>query len=167
QLFMLNVTSNGEIVKSYYRADKIGNANNVAITYPEVLLMCAEANARKGNLTVALSDLNILRKYRYTGTDTDLANGSSLTQDQLLNEILTERRRELPIGTISRLLDLKRFQFDSGKPWCKTVIEHKFGSQTYSAKVSDAVFNKPIDNVILSYNPDWGVAADTRTWAPK
>jgi hypothetical protein len=167
QLFMLNVTSNGEIVKSYYRADKIGNANNVAITYPEVLLMCAEANARKGNLTVALSDLNILRKYRYTGTDTDLANGSSLTQDQLLNEILTERRRELPIGTISRLLDLKRFQFDSGKPWCKTVIEHKIGSQTYSAKVSDAVFNKPIDNVILSYNPDWGVAADTRTWAPK
>ena len=79
-------------------------------SYPELLLMRAEAYARNSRKTEALSDLNTLRKYRYDNTQgsTDLPNGAALTEDQLLEEILKERRRELPIATFQRVLDLKR-----------------------------------------------------------
>mgnify|MGYP002546517102 CR=1 FL=1 len=65
-------------------------------SYPELLLMRAEAYARNSRKTEALSDLNTLRKYRYDNTQgsTDLPNGAALTEDQLLEEILKERRRE-------------------------------------------------------------------------
>ena len=96
------------IVLQYYRDVKIKMTQG--FSYPELLLMRAEAYARNSRKTEALSDLNTLRKYRYDNTQgsTDLPNGAALTEDQLLEEILKERRRELPIATFQRVLDLKR-----------------------------------------------------------
>ena len=82
------------IVLQYYRDVKIKMTQG--FSYPELLLMRAEAYARNSRKTEALSDLNTLRKYRYDNTQgsTDLPNGAALTEDQLLEEILKERRRE-------------------------------------------------------------------------
>lgn len=150
---------------AYYRDDR--TLCSEGITYPLLLLMKAEAEARNNSLGEALNDLNTLRKYRYSGTNTDLANGSSMSQDQLLNEILTERRREQPISSFQRTLDLKRYALDTGKPWSKTTITHKIGTKTYSKSITDAFYQSlPIDNAILEYNPQWGITPASTVFEP-
>ena len=102
----------------YFRDEKM--LSNEGYTTSELLLLRAEAYARTGALTEALNALNLLRQFRYKGTttaETDLPNGASLTQDELLEEILNERRRELPIGTYQHFLDIKRYALDTGKPY--------------------------------------------------
>lgn len=155
------------IVVQYFRDDKMQNSQG--ITHPELLLMRAEAFARTRALTEALADLNTLRHYRYSENNgtTDLPNGENLNPDQLLEEILKERRRELPVGTFQRFLDLKRLCLDTGKPWCKTEIVHKIGDQIYSAPINSEYFILPIPNNILKYNPQWGISLDNRPYNPK
>lgn len=151
----------------YFRDEKM--LTNEGYTTSELLLLRAEAYARTGALTEALNALNLLRQFRYKGTttaETDLPNGSSLTQDQLLEEILNERRRELPIGTYQHILDLKRYALDAGKPWCKTSITHRLGSQTYTADVNGDAFVLPISNIVIQLNPQWGMSVDGGIFNP-
>ena len=112
----------------------------------------------------------MLRKYRYdfgTGGISDLPNGAALNQDQLLYEILAERRREQPMATFQRTLDLKRYAFDNGKPWSKATIVHRCGTKTYSKPISDPYFQSlSIDNAILKYNPQWGISENTEIFDP-
>lgn len=152
--------------RAYYRDGEMNTT--CAITHPLLLLMKAEAEARTNALRMALDDLNLLRKYRYSNiADTDLANGSTLTQDQLLNEILNERRREQPICSYQRTVDLKRYAFDSGKPWSKATITHKIGEKAYSKPITDKYYQSlPIDNAILEYNPQWGIAQTETSYTP-
>lgn len=159
-----NVEHDDGIVVNYYRGSKM--TPNQGITYPELLLMKAEANARLNDLSQALADLNLLRRYRYSGANTDLPGGASMSQDQLITEILNERRRELPIGTFQRTLDLKRLALDVGKPWSKSEISHQIGSQTYSAPINSDYFTLPISNNIILHNPHWGLPLDTRPYNP-
>lgn len=116
----------------------------------------------------ALSDLNLLRKYRYDNTtNTDLPGGSDMSQDQLLEEILKERRREQPMSSFQRIFDLKRYLLDVGKPWCKTVITHMIGTKTYSTTVDKESFCMQIKNSYIRYNPQWGLTEWEGTWDPK
>lgn len=155
------------VVVQYYRDSKLTMTQG--FSYPELLLMRAEACVRTGRTAEALADLNLLRKYRYDRTQgtTDLPGGETLSSDQLLEEILNERRRELPIATFQRVLDLKRLALDHGKPWCKTTIEHRIGNQTYSAPIESAYFILPVPNNIIKENPQWGLPLDVRPYHPK
>lgn len=175
-LFMMNrtgySTTVGEVtyedgIRRYnMRGDKM--LNNEGITYPDLILMRAEAQARLGELSGALSDLNLLRKYRYDNTtNTDLPGGSDMSQDQLLEEILKERRREQPMSSFQRIFDLKRYLLDVGKPWCKTVITHMIGTKTYSKTVDKESFCMQIKNSYIRYNPQWGLTEWEGTWDPK
>ncbi len=74
-------------------------------SWPEVLLMRAEAYARMNELGLAIADLNTLRQYRFKTGTPPLTAG---TQDEVIKWVLEERRRELPIGGYKRFLDLKR-----------------------------------------------------------
>ena len=153
------VTYSDGITQLYFRGQHLSVTESV--TYPLLLLTKAEAEARNNNLSTALSDLNTLRRYRYdygTGQSTDLTGGSSMSQDQLLNEILTERRREQPLVSFQRTVDLKRYVYDSGKPWSKSVITHTCGDKTYSKPITDPIFQSiPFDDAVLGYNPQWGI----------
>lgn len=149
----------------YFRDSKM--TTNEGFTYPELLLMRAEAYARTHHKAEALEDLNTLRRFRYSGETTDLPGGAALTEDQLLEEILKERRREQPIATYQRALDLKRLSLDTGKPWCKTTIEHRIGDQTYSAQIQSEYFILPVPNNIIEHNPHWGLKTDDRPYNPK
>ena len=143
--------------------------SNEGYTTSELLLLRAEAYARTGALPEALNALNLLRQFRYKGTttaETDLPNGASLTQDELLEEILNERRRELPIGTYQHFLDIKRYALDTGKPWCKTSITHQIGNQTYTADVDGEAFILPISNIVIQLNPQWGIPVDGNIFNP-
>lgn len=150
---------------SYFRESKLSTTQ--ALTYPLLLLMKAEAEARTGNLNDALISLNTLRKYRYKGSDTDLSGIATADQTVLLNEILTERRREQPLVSFQRIVDLKRYALDTGMPWAKTEIVHTAGDRTYRSDINSPIFQSlPIDNGILQYNPEWGIPQDNRPWTP-
>jgi hypothetical protein len=76
--------------------------------------------------------------------------------------VLDERRRELPLAHFKRFLDLKRFTLDAGKPWSKLTVTHTVGAQSFDGTVDSDDFILPISNLILQYNPQWGVPLDTR-----
>lgn len=152
------------IKRTYCRETKM--LGNQGITYPQLLLMKAEAEARTSDKTGALRDLNLLRKYRYSGDNTDLPNGSSLSEDELLYEILKERRRELPISSYQRTFDIKRYVYDAGKPWSKSTVTHKIGDKVYSAPVDNQYFTLRITNSVILQNPQWGLEEDTRSYNP-
>ena len=164
------IKANGLEADILVKLEYFNPAGSVKDRIAKAMIEKAEAEARTGNTSAALQSLNTLRKYRYNygeGVSTDLKNGSSLSADQLLNEILTERRRELPLVSFQRTLDLKRYAFDSGKPWSKTVIEHKIGSKTFSKSITDDYFKSiPIDNPIIEYNPQWGLQVNSKTFEP-
>jgi hypothetical protein len=131
-------------------------------SYPEVLLMRAEGYARTNKLAEAIDDLNTLRQYRFvTGTPPLTVPA---TQDQTIQMVLDERRRELPLGYIKRFMDLKRFAAEPGKPWSKTKIVHQQGAQTFEATIDSHAFTLPISNTILRFNPQWGIPLDNRAY---
>ncbi len=148
-----------------YRGSQL--ASTQSLTYPLLLLIKAEAEARTNKLSDALASLNTLRKYRYDGDVTDLEGGASMSQDQLLEEILKERRREQPLVSFQRTLDLKRYVLDGNKPWVKQTITHKVGNKTYSKPITDPYFQSlPIDNAIANHNPSWGLLPNTTPFEP-
>lgn len=154
----------------YYRANKLPRSHG--ITFPEVLLMRAEANARLNNLTEALNDLNTLRRYRYEKTSsdpisiTDLPDGTILGQDELLYEIIKERRREMPYNSFHRTVDIKRYFHDTGKPWCQTSLSHFIGDKEFNVTLHKHSFTLPITNEIIKYNPHWGLTPVEGLWDP-
>jgi hypothetical protein len=152
------------VVTKYYRDSKM--LGSQGITYPELLLMKAEASARLNDLGAALTDLNLLRKYRYSGANTDLVNGAALGQDDLLFEVLKERRREMPIGTFQRVFDIKRYVFDAGKPWSKSSIIHNIGAKTYNGAVNNTNFSMRISNNVILLNPQWGLTPWSGSYDP-
>jgi hypothetical protein len=160
------VTYDDGIKLRYYRGAKL--LFNEGLTYPELLLMRAEAYARTNEPDKALEDLNTLRRYRYDNLQsTDLPDGASLNVDQLLYEIIKERRREQPIESFQRTLDIKRYVYDTGKPWSKTSITHYIGAQAYTAPVDDTYFTLAIDNAVIAFNPHWGLTPNSTQYNPK
>jgi hypothetical protein len=82
---------------------RLFNAAIVIFRYEEMTLLRAECNARLDNLGQAITELNTLRARRYIdNVPTDL------TKEEVLDEILAERRREL-IGEGWRWYDLVSF----------------------------------------------------------
>ncbi len=131
-------------------------------TYPEILLMKAEANARLSKTAEALADLNYLRVLRFK-TGTPPLNITD--KDLLVKEIINERRRELPVGSPKRFFDLKRFTLDPGKPWSKTSITHTVKGVPYTAAIDSDFFVLPIRNDVLRWNPQWNIPLDSSPWS--
>lgn len=86
-------------------------ADIVIMRKAEQVLIEAEAYARLNNLSAAISKLNDLREARLKDDfdTTSLPNLSSLTKDELIEEILLERRKEL-FGEGFSLSDIIRLQ---------------------------------------------------------
>ena len=152
-----------------YRGSKM--MHNAGITYPEVLLMRAEAYARTNQLTAALADLNTLRAYRYDKTNgsTNHPDGTTLvaSQDKMIEEIINERRREQPSMSHKRAVDMKRYVFDNGKAWSQTTVRHKIGTKSFSIDLTDKMaFTLPIANATIDMNPHWGLTKYQGPWEP-
>lgn len=148
----------------YYRGALTNNLPRFQMTsgftYPELLLMRAEAYARTNKLAEAMADVNLLRHYRFVTGTPDLVQPA--TQDEVIKLVLDERRRELPLGHIKRFMDLKRFCLEPDKPWGRTRITHKLGSETFESAIDAPLFVLPIPNGVLKFNPQWGIPMDER-----
>ena len=137
-------------------------ARTSGFSYPELLLIRAEGRARTNDLAGAIADLNLLRKFRMKPGFTPF---SSTSQDAVIEEVLNERRRELPVGSQKRFLDLKRLVLEKGKPWAKESITHIVNGTPYTANVNSDYFRMPIQNDVILRNPHWGLEVETRPWS--
>lgn len=133
----------GEYKKFYGELNQLPSVAEMYITR-------AEAQARLGNNTAAINDLNSLRIKRienYTPlTAADFAN-----DDALLKFVLEERRREL-YNNGTRLFDLKRLNLDSR--FAKTTT-HTHNGIDYVATPNDNKLVLPIPAQVMKFNPNW------------
>lgn len=157
------VYDDGDRLQYYRGATAAGNPKfqmTAGFSYPELLLMRAEGYARTNRLPEAMADINLLRRHRFVSGTPDLALPA--TQDEVIQLVLDERRRELPAGHFKRFLDLKRLCLETGKPWGKTKITHQLGTETFEGTIDAPLFVLPISNAVLLLNPHWGIPPDTR-----
>jgi len=110
----------------------------------EVYLIRAECNARQGNTSPAMADLNKLLKNRYaTGTFTNLTAADATTALQL---VLQERRKELPFTANIRWEDLRRLNTD---PTFRVTVTRIINGTVYTLPPNDPKYVLPIpDNEI-------------------
>lgn len=80
------------------------------VSTPELFLIRAEARARNNNKIGAFEDLNYLRSFRYEAGTADLI-AANYSNEECLQEVLDERRRELAFTTLN-WYDLKRYQVE-------------------------------------------------------
>lgn len=130
-------TSSGVInFKGQYTGSAISNFSGTSTA--ELYLIRAECNARIGNTTAALSDLNMLLKNRWkTGTYSNIIETDG---EKLLIKILEERRKELLFRGI-RWMDLRRLNKDPR--FAKTIYRNLNGI-IYSLPPNDLRYTCPI-----------------------
>jgi hypothetical protein len=104
---------------SYYSISS--NSIFDGIATDELFLIRAESNARAGNVSGAMNDLNTLLSKRYkTGTFTDL---TATDAADALAQVLAERRKELAFRGL-RWSDLRRFNLEGANITLKRVINN-------------------------------------------
>lgn len=112
----------------------------------EFYLTSAEAAAQSGNLVLARQRLSELLEKRYTSSAYVVKRSAlnTMTKDQLVAEILSERKKEL-IFEGHYWFDLRR----TGRPAITKVVDGK----SYSLSVNDARYTLPIPKVAIESNP--------------
>ncbi len=121
--------------------------DNAGLGTPEVYLIAAECEARVGSKDRAMELINKLR-------DNRILNNTPLTassNDDALVKVLEERRRELLMRGLTRLIDLKRLNKDSR--FAKT-ITHKVGDKSYTLEPNSPRYVFPIPHTVLKFNPN-------------
>jgi hypothetical protein len=124
------------------------------IATDEIYLISAEANARLGNTSAAISGLNTLLLTRYKkGTFIPL---TAVSADDALSQVLVERRKELLTNQgMLRWSDLRRLNLDRR---FAVTLTRVYGGKTYTLPPNDNRYVYPIpDNEIsgsgIAQNP--------------
>jgi hypothetical protein len=118
----------------YYKGPYSGTVADLynGLALDEVYLIRAESLARSGDINAAVSDLNKLLSKRWkTGTYTPVNN--SVSQNQLIQIILTERRKEL-LNRGTRWSDLKRLNKESAYA---TLVKRNLNGTEYTLPILD------------------------------
>lgn len=124
---------------------------NSGTTVQEMHLIAAEGAARANNLTNALSHLNEVRRNRLTGTPVTSRDFTSTNQTAVLDEVLAERRRELPFHGL-RWFDMRRLDTENR---IQTII--RTTAQNVEVARLEPHSNKytlQIPIQVLAFNPD-------------
>ena len=136
-------------IKSAYQS-----VSDILVLYrkADLYLMNAEAKCHTGKKAEAAQMLFTFRQARIPGYDTPIA-------EDVLSEIMTERRRELCFENGSRWFDMKRTGSGCTRPGYDRQAE---GTKTYILKADDYRFALPIPqgseldyNNQLTQNPGW------------
>ncbi len=131
----------------------IHNALYSGLATDEIYLIRAECNARSGNPTAALNDLNKLLKNRYVAnTYIPLAITG---QDSLLKRILLEREKELFLRGL-RWTDLRRLNKETG---FQKNVTHVINGTTYMLPPNDPGYALPIPDQEIQLT---GIPQNTR-----
>lgn len=104
-----NASNDNQMTKFFSRSGELNLDNIPVIRLSEVYLNRAEAYARIGENELAMADVNRIRERA------GLASVSGLSEDNLINEILLQRRLELAFEG-HNFFDYKRLGMDIVKP---------------------------------------------------
>jgi hypothetical protein len=120
----------------------------IGISTPEMFLTRAECYARKGNVSLAIQDLNTLRKARIkTSSYRDL---TASTPADALNLVKTERRKEMAFKGV-RFFDLKRYnQFDNAN----INITRSLNGATYALSSGSKNWALPVARKYILQSPE-------------
>lgn len=119
-IFYSNWTSTVRGATAFYAAvvTPIFQLTNSGTTVQEMHLIAAECAVRSiapNSLSTALGHLNQVRRNRYTGTPIESRDFASADRNVVFNEVLAERRRELPFHSL-RWFDMRRFDKENRMP---------------------------------------------------
>ncbi len=120
---------------------------NMAMSTPEMYLIAAECEARIGSKERAMELINTLRDNRIMNNQPLMADSN----EDALVKVLEERRRELAMVGLTRLIDLKRLNKD---PRFAKTITHTVGTETYTLEPESPKYVFPIPREVLKFNPD-------------
>ncbi|GEN71211.1 hypothetical protein CLA01_12830 [Chryseobacterium lathyri] len=129
-----------------------GTAFFCGIALNEILTIRAESLARLGSFKEAISDLNLLLKYRWkkeNGISTYI-DKSVQNSDEALSLIILERRKELPFTGNLRWEDLRRFNLDSKNA---ITITRTIAGENYKIEPNSPRYVFPIPPVEINLNP--------------
>ncbi|GAB3693014.1 RagB/SusD family nutrient uptake outer membrane protein [Spirosoma flavus] len=129
------------IVNKYQNVQNTSEKDDIKILrYADILLIAAEASARTGKATEALALLNQVAQRRDPSY-----KGYSSSGDALINDIITERRKELAFEG-DRFNDLNRLNFDLKR-------NDQYPASARSIPATDARRIAPIPQSELDANP--------------
>ena len=120
---------------------------NMAMSVPEVILIAAECEARVGSKDQAMLYLDQLLDKRIVGYQSQ----SAATNEEALDKVLMERRKEMCMLGCTRVIDLKRLNREAR--YAKT-ITHVANGQTYTLEANSPRYIFPIPPKVLSFNPN-------------
>jgi hypothetical protein len=129
-------------------------STNSGTTVQEMHLIAAESAARSTNpndLTKALSHLNQVRRNRYTGTPIESRDFTSGSQAAVLDEVLAERRRELPFNGL-RWFDMRRLDMENKMPRVTRTTAQNVTVATLEPHSPRYTLQIPIQ--VTAFNPD-------------
>jgi len=120
---------------------------NMAMSVPEVILIAAECEARVGSKDQAMLYLDQLLEYRIVGYQPQTA----ATNQEALDKVLAERRKEMCMLGCTRVIDLKRL---NREPRYAKTITHVANGQTFTLEPNSPRYIFPIPPKVLSFNPN-------------
>lgn len=127
---------------------------NSGTTVQEMHLIAAEGAARNtspNSLTTALRHLNEVRRNRYTGSPVTSRDFTSANQADVLDEVLAERRRELPFHGL-RWFDMRRLDMENRMPTVTRTTAQDVVVATLEPHSSKYTLQIPIQ--VSAFNPD-------------
>jgi len=136
-VFFRRNSSNNLVFRGTY---DVYNGNRFSgLATDEIYLIRSECNARSGNTSNAMNDLNELLSNRYlTGTYIPYIVADP---DSALALILKERRKELVFRGALRWTDLRRFNKDPNQ---QITVTHIINGTTYTLPPNDPRYAMPI-----------------------
>lgn len=124
---------------------------NTGTTVQEMHLIAAECAARANSLTTALDHLNQVRRNRYTGTPVTSRDFTSTSQTAVFDEVLAERRRELPFHGL-RWFDMRRLDTENRMPAIIRTTAQNVVVATLEPHSTKYTLQIPIQ--VMAFNPD-------------
>jgi hypothetical protein len=138
----------------FFSKERIGNFENrnLGPSVPEMMLIKAEALARKGDISGALTKANALRQSRFTtAAYTPL---TATTANEALVQVIKERQREFFCRGL-RWFDMRRLKND---PLFTNTITRRFRGTTYTLEPNSNRYVFPISDYYRQFNP--GITAN-------
>ncbi len=122
---------------------------NTATSLPEMKLIIAEAAARTNDLSVALQQLDDIRRNRFAAATYEPFE--STDREEVLQEVLKERSHELPFSGL-RFFDMRRLNREN-----RMGTVHRYNAQgniIATLEPSSSRYTLQIPVQVLTFNPD-------------
>lgn len=144
--------TNANLTHSFRGRYSAGQAIFCGLTTNEIYLIRAECLTRLGNYQAAMADINTLLRQRWKKDNgiSRYANQVAGKENEALNIILIERRKELPFNGSIRWEDLKRLNLD---PRFSKTLTRTVNGQQYTLPPNDSRYVYPIPLLETNFNP--------------